>query len=281
MHAPSKKLLSLAFLSFAVAQSTAPNPALQLQAIQAHFRQAELVPELLSSFEPSALLSVNFAGVGDVTPGQLLNKEQSAPTPTVTVTPGNDSVQLTGTYTVFMVDADVVNADLSKGVNRHWLVNGVKITDGKLSNASATAITAYAGPGPAAGSGAHRYTIILYEQPSNFAAPEGFQEPIGVTPMDLPAYVKNSNLGALVAATYFRVEDGRATASAAATSAVETSTLSVASSASSASASTSGSGTATTRSTASATPFNNGAITLHGSSSVFAACAGLAVLFML
>jgi hypothetical protein len=275
MYILSKRFLSLTFLSFAGSQTvTTGTPTLELQAIQAHFKQAELVPELLSSFEPSALLSVNFAGVGDITPGQLLNKAQSAPTPTVTVTPANASVQLTGTYTVFMVDADVVNADLSKGVNRHWLVNGVKITDGKLSNASATAITAYAGPGPAAGSGAHRYTIILYEQPSTFTAPEGFQQPIGVTPMDLNAYITNSKLGPLVAATYFRVEEGTASVAAAATSAVVTSTLPAA-------ASTTSKVSTTTKPSTAATPTSNGAVTLHGFSSVFVACAGVAAFIML
>lgn len=43
------------------------------------------------------------------------------------------------------------------------------------------------------------YTILLYEQPSTFAAPAGFQQPLGVTLMDLASYVKDSNLGPLVA----------------------------------------------------------------------------------
>lgn len=53
---------------------------------------------------------------------------ESANQPTVTVTPANASVQLTGSYTIMMVDADIVGADLSKGVNKHWLLNGVTIS---------------------------------------------------------------------------------------------------------------------------------------------------------
>jgi hypothetical protein len=261
MHA-LYKVLSFAALSVAVAQSTLP-----IEAIEAHFSQSLIVPQLLSSFDPSALLAVNFAGVGDITPGQLLTKDQSAPTPTITVTAANASVQLNGTYTITMVDADFVGADLSKGVNRHWLINGVAITDGKISNASATAITTYAGPAPPAGSGPHRYTIILYEQPSTFSAPDGFQNPIGVTLFDLSSYIKDSGLGPLVAATYFRVEEGTATGTIPATSAVVTSTLPAAQS------KTTGSGSA---STASATPKANGAITLGNSPSVFLLLAGLA-----
>ena len=48
-------------------------------------------------------------------------------TPTVTVTPKDTSVSLTGNYTLAMVDADVVGSKLPEGQNRHWLVNGVTI----------------------------------------------------------------------------------------------------------------------------------------------------------
>jgi len=216
-------LVSLALLPFTLAQSS--DTALPVAAIEAHFKQSQIVPSLLASFDPSALLTVNYAGVGDITPGQLLTKEQSAPTPVVAVTPVNSTVQLNGKYTITMVDADVVGSDLSKGVNRHWLINGVDITDGKVANASATAITTYAGPGPAAGSGPHRYVIILYRQPDSFKAPPDLSQPIGVTRFDLNAYAKNSGLGPVVAATYITVEDGTATASIPATSSVVSSTL--------------------------------------------------------
>jgi phosphatidylethanolamine-binding protein (PEBP) family uncharacterized protein len=216
-------LVSLALLPFTVAQSN--DPAFQVAAIEAHFKQSQIVPSVLADFNPSALLTVNYAGVGDITPGQLLTKEQSSPTPAITVTPVNSTVQLNGKYTIAMVDADVVGSDLSQGVNRHWLVNGVDVTDGKLTNASASAITAYAGPGPAAGSGPHRYVIILYPQPESFQAPPGLSQPIGVTRFDINKYAKDSGLGSILAATYITVEDGTVTFSIPATSSVISSTL--------------------------------------------------------
>ncbi|KAG6850457.1 hypothetical protein H0H93_012878 [Arthromyces matolae] len=157
-----------------------------------------------------------------------------------------------------MVDADVVGSDLSKGVNHHWLVNGVDISDNKVSNASATAIVSYAGPGPAAGSGPHRYVIILYAQPDSFSPPADLSQPTGVSLFDLDAYVKDSGLGALVAATYVTVEDGTATVSIPATSSVITSTLATATTTTSgkanggAAASTSGAATPTQTNSASA-----------------------------
>ncbi|KDR81353.1 hypothetical protein GALMADRAFT_239202 [Galerina marginata CBS 339.88] len=213
---------SLVLVPFVAAQAT----SIDIKAIEAHFTQSAIVPDLLASFNPSALLSLNFAGVGDVSPGQLLTVQQVGPTPAVTVTPANTSVSLTGTYTLVMVDADVVGKNLPDGQTRHWLVNGVTISGSKVTNSSATAITSYAGPFPAAGSGPHRYVVILYEQPSTFKAPAAFSQPnTGVSAFDFNGYVKDSGLGPLVAANYIDVEQGTSTVSVSPTSAVVTSTL--------------------------------------------------------
>jgi hypothetical protein len=63
-------LAALAVASLVTAQSG--NTALELAAIKAHFQAAGLVPSLLSTFDPSAVLNVTYAGVGSVSPGQLL-----------------------------------------------------------------------------------------------------------------------------------------------------------------------------------------------------------------
>ncbi|KAF8964644.1 hypothetical protein BDZ97DRAFT_875017 [Flammula alnicola] len=60
-------IATLALVPFAAAQS------LDIEAIEAHFTQSALVPDLFTSFDPSALLSLNFA-VGDLKPGQLLTQ---------------------------------------------------------------------------------------------------------------------------------------------------------------------------------------------------------------
>lgn len=54
------------------------------------------------------------------------------PTPTVTITPVNSTVTLTGDYTIAMVDAGPVGSDISEGVTRHWLLN--KVTIAGMSN---------------------------------------------------------------------------------------------------------------------------------------------------
>jgi phosphatidylethanolamine-binding protein len=216
--------VSLALVSLTAAQSD--NPALGIEAIEAHFKQAGITPDLLPSFNPVAVLGLTYNGVGAISPGKALTKDQVAPAPNLTVTAANSSLVFTDTYTIAMVDAGPVGTDESKGVTRHWLVNGVKITDNKAVGTDGTAITQYAGPAPPAGSGPHRYVILVYLQLPNFAAPAEFSKPnMGVSVFNLGDYVKNSNLGPIIAGTYITVEEGTASVSLSATSAVITSTL--------------------------------------------------------
>jgi hypothetical protein len=67
-------LTSLALATLAAAQAN-NNTALSLEAIEAHFAQAGLSggSGLLPAFDPSALLSLSYDGVGAVTPGQALS----------------------------------------------------------------------------------------------------------------------------------------------------------------------------------------------------------------
>lgn len=245
---------SLAIIPFVTAQSS--DPGLEIKAIQAHFSGSGITPSLLPAFNPSALLSVTF-GAAAITPGQALTQEQVAPTPSLSVTPANSTVSFSGTYTIAMVDAGPVGTDITPGVTRHWLVNGVQITDNKVG-ADGTAITQYAGPAPPAGSGPHRYVILLFSQPSTFTAPAEFSQPnIGVSVFDFGNYIQSSGLGPIVAGNYITVEVGTATASISATSAVVTSTLAPASSTNQPAANpstSSGSGTGTGTGRPSATP---------------------------
>ncbi|KAJ7285583.1 phosphatidylethanolamine-binding protein [Mycena rebaudengoi] len=182
-----------------------------------------LSPTCSPASAPTATLSLSFAGSA-ATPGQPLQKDAVGTTPVVTVS-SVDGSALDGSFTIAMVDADVVGTD-DKEVNRHWLVNSVTVADGAVSDKAGKPITAYAGPGPASGSGPHRYVVLLYQQPSTFAAPADLSDLVpGVSKFDLNAYAKDSGLGNLVAATYFTVEVGTGTISIPATTPVNTATL--------------------------------------------------------
>ena len=218
-----QSLITLAVAAFAQAQD---NTALEIEAIKAHFSGAALVPFLLPEFEPSALLNINYAGVGDMTTGQAVVKEEVNPVPTLTLTPVNSSVELNGDYTVAMVDADIPGFDVSQGVTRHWLINGAKIEDGQLSNATANTVANYAGPWPAAGSGPHRYVILVFAQPEGFTAPTDAAPPTEVVNgWNFNQYLQDTGL-TLLAANYIQVEEGESIVSVAPTSAVDSATLS-------------------------------------------------------
>jgi len=126
-----------------------------------------------------------------------------------------------------MVDPRAVGADQSGGQRRHWLVNGAKISaDGKVTFEGATTITAYAGPAPPANSGPHRYTFVIYAQGQNFTPPQNLSSLVpGVPLFDFPGYIKETNLGPLIAGNYYQAEVGTANVSIPVTSPVVTSTL--------------------------------------------------------
>jgi len=209
---------------FSLSQST-NDSSIQIEAIEAHFSNAGIVPSLLPTFSPSAVLSVSFAGVGDVAPGTALSETQVKPAPSLSLTPANSSISFGGEFTLAMVDAGPVGFDESQGQTRHMLINGVTVTGTNVSTDGGTVITAYAGPAPPAGSGPHRYVILLYTQPDNFTAPANLPPGSAVSVFDFLDYVNASNLGPLVAANYFTVEEGTATVSISPTAAVVSSTL--------------------------------------------------------
>lgn len=275
---PFAVLLTLSLAPFIVAQTNDDSDdARDVAGAKAHFEASAIVPDMLSSFDPSAVLDLDFEStIGDINIGQALTKDQSAVAPKVSVEGANSTVQFTGKYTLAMLDADIVGADNSQGVTRHWLVNGVTIADDDVVFTDATTITDYAGPGPAEGSGAHRYVVLLYNQPDTFIAPADFQAGAGVAKMSLSTYIQDSGLGSLVGATYFTVEEGTATVTVSSTAAVQSSTLAVSASGGSSSGSSGSSGSASGTATSSGSGSQASADADNGASK---AQAGLAAAF--
>ncbi|CAD6576382.1 MAG: hypothetical protein TREMPRED_001670 [Tremellales sp. Tagirdzhanova-0007] len=236
-------LLVLSLLGLVSAQSTTNASTTDIEDVEANFQAAQLVPELLSTFTPEGTLSISFSG-STITPGQNLTESDVSSYPTLSVMPASNATAFdpTSMYTVMMVDANPVGTDESSTEQtRHWLVNGASLGDSApyaVNYTGSTPVTNYAGPGPASGSGSHRYVILIYSQPSTFTAPANLSTagtPLGT--FSFSDYVSSSGLGPLIAANYFQVEVGVATATVAATTSVNSATLAGAASTSSASAS--------------------------------------------
>ena len=121
------------------------------------------------------------------------------------------------------------------GQTRHFLENSVTIGEGDKNaedglpindEDSGKVITSYTGPGPAEGSGPHRYQFLLLKQPQDFQAPEGLDSentPLGK--MNIADYIDSTD-AEIVAATFFIVEVGESTVSVKPTSTVNTASVS-------------------------------------------------------
>jgi len=199
---------------------------LALALVKQQFINAKIVPDVIPSFSPVGTLQVVFSGnTTGITDGAPLAKASVQTQPTVTVAGVNNN---TAKYTILMVDGDYVGApNNSQGINLHWLENNVVISSaGTTSNTTAATIP-YAGPAPASGTGPHRYTILLYQQPTNFTAPKTPAPDSGVNRVELATYVSAARLSGPLAGLYYTIEVGNATVTVGSTTAVNTATLSV------------------------------------------------------
>lgn len=72
----------LAALVNAQNSTNATSPQLGIEAIEAHFANAHIVPDLLATFDPVAVMALSYEGVGDISPGQQLTKTRTSPSDT-------------------------------------------------------------------------------------------------------------------------------------------------------------------------------------------------------
>jgi len=118
---------ALSFLGLFADAQPIDNSALGITAIQADFESADLVPDLLPSFNPSALMTVTFPGVGPISPGQNLSVQETAEVPDVAITLANSSVPTTGNFTLMMVDARAVGTNESNGHCRSFTCSPISL----------------------------------------------------------------------------------------------------------------------------------------------------------
>lgn len=223
-------LTALAFVGYAAAQSTAS--AQDTAVVAANFKNAQLVPQLIPSFMPQGTLDVQFGGQS-ISIGQNLSASAVSSAPQISVLPTSDSTRINtnSMYTVMLVDANTVGEDQNTTAQtRHWLVNTVGLSGSApygINYTNSRAVTDYVGPGPLPGTGSHRYVVLLYAQSSAFSPPANLSTAgAGFGTFFLDQYVQSSGLGPLVAANYFQVQNGVATVTPVATSAVNTATVS-------------------------------------------------------
>ena len=190
-------------------------------AIETHFKNFGIVPDILPSFNPSALMTVTFPGVGPISPGQNLSMEHTVTVPGVSIIPSNSSVSTTGNFTLMMVDAFAVGRNVSNPPRQilHWLTNSATLQSGSspsgnpslnVSTDGGVVVTNYIPPVPPVGTGPHRFIILLLPQPPSFSPPANLSSPnVGIDfYFHLPDYISSSNLGQPIAGMFFEVQQG-------------------------------------------------------------------------
>lgn len=95
-------------LWLASAQDNYTYADLQIEAIQAHLKQAGIIPPLLSTIDPIAYLNVSFPDVGQISPGQQLTLDQVAQVPSINISFRNASALSWATEAKAMVIMDNV-----------------------------------------------------------------------------------------------------------------------------------------------------------------------------
>ena len=230
---PLTTALGLSFLSLFANAQPIDHTALGIHVTEAHFKNASLVPDLLPSFNPSALMVVTFPGVGPISPGQNLSMQQTTTAPDVTIIPANSSVPTSGNFTLMMVDAFPFGTNESNRQILHWLSTSATLQkvpspcpELNVSTDGGLVVTNYISPQPPVGSGPHRYTILLFPQPPSFSPPANLSSPnVGIDLyFHLTDYISSSNLGQPIAGMFFEVQQGPANVTTPLTSAVVTPT---------------------------------------------------------
>jgi len=268
MHSFSAHALFTATLLLSVASVFGANAdPIALATVKQQFINAKIVPDVIPSFSPAGILDVSFNGSSTgFNDGDAIAKENVQTQPTVNVVGISNA---TAKYTLLQIDGNYVGSTNPQGLNLHWLQNNVVISSsGATSNTSAATIP-YAGPAPASGSGPHRYTILLFQQPSNFTAPASPAPNSGVHEIDLATYVAAAGLTGPVGGIYYTVEVGTATVTVGSTTAVNAATLSIATS------TTAASGTGTTHTTSASATHTSGAAVKVGPAALGGSLMGL------
>jgi len=175
------------------------------------FKSDEIIPDVVDS-EPLELLTMKYGENIKLTEmGQILTPYQVRQFPETLEFKGCDNKKL---YTIILTDPDA--RDRKKHEFREWVhFVRVNVNGNDLAKSGQTVIE-YVGSGPPKDSGLHRYVWLVYEQRNNQnieVAKCGQKKLIsgggngeGRRQWKARKFVKDNNLGPLVAGTYYNAE---------------------------------------------------------------------------
>ncbi|KAI0084595.1 PEBP-like protein [Irpex rosettiformis] len=145
-------------------------------------KREKLIPNVIpETFIPSMLFSIIYPGGNEVILGNELSTNDTAEEPDISFAPLSMPVEQADSegdevaYTLVMFDPDVpTRADPQYKTFRHWVITGLQSpADSSAATANSAAlkihpsVTPYRPPGPRPASGVHRYTFLLFQEPSS------------------------------------------------------------------------------------------------------------------
>ncbi|KAJ1566235.1 Phosphatidylethanolamine-binding protein 1, partial [Nowakowskiella sp. JEL0078] len=120
--------------------------------------KAGIVEDVINSQNPSPATLIVKYPTQSVNLGNELTPTETAGKPVVSWDEESDSF-----YTLIMTDPDAPSrANPIRGEWRHWIVTNIRGNNLE----SGSTLWEYQGPGPMPDTGLHRYTYLLYKQPS-------------------------------------------------------------------------------------------------------------------
>ncbi|KAH0587804.1 OV-16 antigen [Termitomyces sp. J132] len=223
-------VLVLSFLPVLHAQI---NSTLLANVTQA-FSQAQIVPDVISSFAPTDLVNITFPAIASaptasVTPGSLLPMNQTATQPTFTLITDDTTTSMNNeTFVIALVDPDVPSPSGTGRTEFFHFLGANFSMDPSSSNLvnSTPAVLEWFPPTPPPGDPPHRYTLVVYEQPDSFSdvVPTLVNASTNRLSFNFSSFTVAANLASPIAGNYFLVGADNSTAASATPSATPTAT---------------------------------------------------------
>ncbi|KXN81601.1 hypothetical protein AN958_04395 [Leucoagaricus sp. SymC.cos] len=129
----------------------------------------DVLPESLrDAFKPTVIFTIVYPTGAQTDLGNTVTRSNVLEEPEISISPLNAIPEKDVKYTLVMTDPDAPSrAEPKYRQWRHWVISSVQPEAGKVVYALKTkpATTPYWPPGPPPGSGLHRYTFLLFEEP--------------------------------------------------------------------------------------------------------------------
>ncbi|KAF9446376.1 PEBP-like protein [Macrolepiota fuliginosa MF-IS2] len=177
-----------------------------VRTVKQAFDNANIPTDIEITFNPTALLEVTFPETGSnpitIHAGEQLPRNSTAGPPTFRVVGANSN----GPFVVATVDPDAPTPQNPTSAEiRHFLGGNFRANAGGLLTNSTPAISNFLQPTPPAGSDAHRYIFLLFNQPAGFNQQTFVTSSTSTSLFNISAFAQEVGLGNPIAGTFMLV----------------------------------------------------------------------------